>query len=94
MAAANYLDDCIHLHACRRVQRIGKSRWHNIPRYCNEDCECYKSQNEITHYVAISEAMDYARRGASLIREGYDSYDVYASEDLVGTSIGDILGEE
>lgn len=90
--AFDCMDDCIHLHACRRVQAIGKKHRLMVPRYCTEDCSCYQSKDE-GDFITVSEAVEYARNGASSIRGGYDSYDVYAECDLQGQTIGEILEE-
>lgn len=83
------MDDCIHLHACRRVQAIGKKFRLNVPRYC----DCYLSKNEGTSYITIRKAVSYACNGAASIRDGYDEYDVYASCDLRGASLAEILDD-
>lgn len=94
MSKVNYMDDCIHLHACRRVQSIGEEECNvRVPRNCSEHCNCYVSDNTDTGYISISKAVQYAIRGAQSIRDGYDEYDVYASCDLIGSSIGSILEE-
>lgn len=87
------MDDCIHLHACRRVQKIGKSLRLMVPRYCTEDCAAYLSANTLTGCMSIEEAVSYAQRGASSIENGYSAYDVYASQDLYycEKSLGDII---
>ncbi len=62
------------------------------PRYCTEDCTAYQS-GDFGNYISVDEAVDYARRGASSIESGYDSYDVYCACDLTGQTIGEILEE-
>ena len=91
MPKFSYMDDCIHLHACRRVQAIGKKLRLMCPRYCDENCECYLSSDTETNYVSIDEALEYACNGAYSIQSGYDIYDVYCSGDLNGASIGEIV---
>lgn len=86
-----FMDDCIHLHACRRIQKIGRSSGINYPRYCSADCNCYQSEKENTMLVSVKDAINYARDGVSSIRAGYDSYDVYCSADLSNRSL--TLGE-
>lgn len=85
------MDDCIHLHACKRVQKIGRTLGISCPRYCSVDCNCYQSKNDNTMLVSVKDAINYARDGVSSIRAGYDSYDVYCSADLSNRSL--TLGE-
>ena len=89
----NYMPDCIHLHACRRLQAIAKTMGMKVPRFCTEECECYQPYpfDVDTDYISVGEALDYARAGASSIRNGYDEYDVYCSIDLGGTKLSVIL---
>ncbi len=89
----SYMEDCIHLHACRRVQAIGRKLRLMCPRYCDENCECYLSEDTATEYVSIHDAISYARDGIHSIQSGYDSYDVYCSADLNGVTLGEILEE-
>lgn len=37
------MEDCIHLKACRRIQKIGRSKHLVVPRYCDEDCTAYQT---------------------------------------------------
>ena len=46
------MDDCIHLHACRRIQAIGRKFRLNVPRYCSEDCSCYLSLDDMQDWTA------------------------------------------
>lgn len=39
-----FMEDCIHLHACRRVQEVGRRQGHSFSRYCNCDCAAYLSR--------------------------------------------------
>lgn len=40
---SEYMQDCIHLMACRRYQKIIKSHGKTIPRHCSEKCSAYLS---------------------------------------------------
>ena len=94
--------DCIHLKACRRVQRIGKKLRLNVPRYCSEECSAYVS-GESTKFISlgdtenmINKIMDYVRDGVESIRSGYNQYDVYCTSDLWdympnGKTLGEII---
>lgn len=87
------MDDCIHLHACRRIQAIGKSLRLNCPRYCSDECTAYQSKNIDTGLIDVDTAVRYALNGVNSIRGGYDAYDVYASVDLRSDTLtlGDVL---
>lgn len=89
------MDDCIHLHACRRVQKIGKSLRLMVPRYCTEDCGTYLSKDTLTGCVLVEEAISYAQRGASSIENGFSAYDVYVPQDLscFEITLGDLIDE-
>lgn len=78
--AFDCMNDCIHLHACRRIQAIGKKHRLLVPRYCTEDCDCYCSGKTLV--CSAKEAIEYARIGASSILSGYDTYDVYCTSDI------------
>ena len=86
------MQDCIHLHACRKVQKIARAEGYNFARNCNEHCSCYVSRDGGS-YITVDEAIQYARRGACSIRGGSDSYDVYCTCDLYGQTIGEIIDE-
>ncbi len=97
--------DCIHLKACRRVQRIGKNLRLNVPRYCSEECSAYVSGNS-TKFIPeedvdemINEITDYIMSGVDSVRDGCDPYDVYCSYDLVnympkGKSLDEIIEDQ
>lgn len=87
------MEDCIHLHACRRVQAIGKKLRLMVPRYCTEECQCYVS-GDSGNYITIGKALEYAMDGADSIQRGYSKYDVYAPQDLDGMTIGEIIRAE
>ena len=97
--------DCIHLKACRRVQRIGKNRGLKVPRYCYEECSAYVS-GKSTKFIPeedvdemINEITDYIMSGVDSVRDGCDPYDVYCSYDLVnympkGKSLDEIIEDQ
>jgi hypothetical protein len=84
-----YMNDCIHLKACRRLQAMEK---HKTPRYCTPKCSAYVS-GDTGNYITVDEAISYAREGASSIESGYSGSDVYCSMDLGGQTIGEIVDE-
>lgn len=53
-----YMEDCIHLHACRRLCKIHKIK----SRGCNIDCTAYEgeSTNKIVDLEEAKECMYYA----------------------------------
>ena len=91
--AFDCMEDCIHLKACRRIQAIGRKHRLMVPRYCTEDCTAYV-RGDSESYITVEEALSYARSGADSIRSGYDSYDVYASCDLNGMTLAEIIEAE
>lgn len=76
--AFEYMEDCIHLKACRRLQKIGKSKGHTFGRSCTEDCTAYIS-GDCGNYITIDAACDYARREYD---GNHDPYDIYCPADL------------
>lgn len=94
MANWDHMSDCIHLKACRRLQKIARSKGCSFGRGCNENCSAYISK-DAGEYVTVQEAVDYAIDGVSGIRGGYNAYDVYARQDFKGRTrtIGEILDE-
>ena len=62
-----YMNDCIHLEACRRIQKIGKKLNLTIPRYCDEKCTAYKSGEKII-YIDEVEIVDGAITLSELIK--------------------------
>ena len=87
--AFDYMEDCIHLKACRRVQKIGKSKGHTFGRNCNAECSAYLSAND-GEYLIPYEACDIARRQYDGNR---DTGDVYCPWDFPTKTLGEILEE-
>ena len=42
----NYMENCAHLHACRRLQKMYKKIGVTMARKCDEDCTAYESKKE------------------------------------------------
>lgn len=42
-----FMDDCIHLHACRRCTAKAEAQGKRFVRDCNEKCTAYKSVGDI-----------------------------------------------
>lgn len=92
----SYAEDCIHLHACRRVTAIANTLGLRFGRHCTQDaCECYMSKNKEVDAVPIKTACGYAVEGVQSIRSGYDAYDVYAPQDLEDEklTLGELLAQ-
>lgn len=53
-----FMEDCIHLKACRRLQKIGKSYGFTFPRGCKEKCTAYCSEKNVVD--ALQDIMDYS----------------------------------
>lgn len=94
MSFNNWCPDCIHLKACRRMQKLLRKRgiW-GVTRQCNPDCTAYVSGNS-GDYVSVDRATEYAVDGAFAIQAGSDPYDVYYSGDLEGKSLGELIYEK
>lgn len=67
------MDDCVHLRACRRIQKMAKTRFcgMHIARKCSVECSCYETAQDICertdNYYSISEvqkAIDGATQSA------------------------------
>lgn len=50
-----YMERCIHLKACRRVQAIGAKNGHQFARHCDKNCTAYVDEKE------LAKALDYDR---------------------------------
>lgn len=87
-----FANDCIHLKACRRMQKLCKTAGLRIiNRHCKkETCTAYKS-GEGECYVTVDEALEYARDGANSILSGYGKYDVYCASDLPMKTLGELI---
>jgi hypothetical protein len=83
------MEDCIHLMACRRIQKIGKSLRLNVPRYCTEECSAYCS-GENGNFLTVDEACNVAR---NQYNGNSDSYDVYCTCDFPGRTLAEIIEE-
>ena len=44
----SYMEDCIHLRACRRLQKVGESKGHRFARKCDEECTAYETDKPMT----------------------------------------------
>ena len=42
MGQFGYMDDCVHLKACRRLVKRAKSMGFSMGRGCNKDCTAYE----------------------------------------------------
>ncbi len=83
------MDDCIHLKACRRLQKIGRSKGHTFGRNCTEDCSAYVSGNTGS-YISSRSAAEIARYQYD---GDHDPYDIYAEHDFCGKSLQEIIDE-
>ena len=84
-----YMEDCIHLKACRRLQKIGKSKGHIFARSCNTECSAYCSANQ-GEYLTPYEACEVARQRYDGNR---DTHDVYCPWDFPTKTLAEILEE-
>lgn len=68
------MEDCIHLHACRRMCLITK--FHGS-RGCNEQCTAYESVSKYYTEDQVERVKNGACRDG---RNGYDCYDLLISD--------------
>lgn len=90
MSYSTYMSDCVHLKACRRLSLIAKNTLVSFNRGCNKDCTAYVSGDD-ERYISIDDAVYYARSGESMVRGGWDAYDVYVSSDLAGATLNELV---
>lgn len=81
------MDDCIHLKACRRIQKIGRTHRLMVPRYCTNECSCYASRNEEVAFMSHYDAERYAER---VKEDGYAK----KSNSTLGEIIDELDGEQ
>ena len=73
----NYPDNCIHLHACRRICKIYKIQ----NRDCNKECTAYETEQDL-----IENSKEYYTRNqveAVLSGACYDGQNGYNAGDLL-----------
>ena len=72
-------DDCIHLHACRRMKRIYMeafgSRAKKVSRGCDYECSCYQTAEPV-EAVEIHHAIDRMRQTVDILEYGYSPDDI------------------
>lgn len=82
-----YMDDCISLKACRRMQKIYNSK---KPRHCTEECSAYKNADDI-----ISAAAEVASRIAHEAAAGYSTDDLCVeSERFMRKALEKVIYEQ
>lgn len=79
----NYMERCIHLRACRRVQAIGTKRGHQFARYCDESCSAYVDVEKIRK--KLNEDMRWAIEEG---KTGLDYVTYWAEEPLLALLTG------
>lgn len=76
----NYMDDCIHLKACRRYSKIVKSKEKKcISRGCDDSCSAYETIEDIIDPVVdeyVEAAAGVVDRILSDARSGYSVDDL------------------
>jgi len=80
--AFDCMDDCIHLKACRRIQKIGRTHRLMVPRYCTEECSCYISRDEETEYMNSYSVRKYGNECKSYATLGEILDDLEPSETV------------
>lgn len=86
-----YMEDCIHLRACRRISKILRNDGKTFSRNCTETCTAYVSGDD-EQYVTVRDAVEFARDGAPSILSGYSEYNVYCTSDLNGKTLRELCG--
>lgn len=85
----SFMEDCIHLHACRMVARRYKNAGCKfVARGCNDSCRCYQQARKVylSNYISHEDAADVARRQYD---GPNDPYDVYCAWDFDGYTSGE-----
>lgn len=76
-----YQEDCIHLKACRRLQKICRTKYDiKVGRSCNKDCSAY----EACTLEQVYKVDDASRHIWRLLEEvaRHDPYDIFATWDI------------
>lgn len=70
----SYMDDCIHLKACRRVCKIVKAKYYgmSIARGCNSECSAYEPCEDYYSREQVIAVMHGACKDG---QKGFDPYD-------------------
>ena len=63
-----YEENCIHLHACRRLSMIARKKQFNLARQCDrEKCSAFEDEGDYVplhvHQMKLREAQDDAING-------------------------------
>lgn len=58
------------------------------------ETDAYVIDHDDEVYVTVDEAVQYARDGADMIRNGYGIYDTYCTSDLHGKTLAELIGEK
>lgn len=70
----DYAEDCIHLHACRRMAKIYREsksfKSYFIARGCGEECTAYQRAEKV-YAIEATVAYDIAVDGAYMAQSGY-----------------------
>ena len=79
----SYMEDCIHLHACRRMALLyalrGKPKSvgpNHVARGCNEECNCYQTFVATGDMVATSTASRIGREYMDMLEYGHSIDDL------------------
>ena len=83
----SYMQDCIHLKACRRLQKIGRGKGHSFSRDCDENCSAYIS-GDSEPFCTVDAACHVAW---SQYDGSHDCRDVYAHCDFPTETLGEII---
>ena len=84
----DYADDCIHLHACRRMQRLYATRGkpkstgpNYVARGCSKSCSAYQRAKR-REVCTLGNAYEAARDAVRMTEAGYEMGDAIALQDF------------
>ena len=84
---ATCMDDCIHLKACRRLQKmVLKKHGEHIARHCDTDCTAYQTIVEIANekgYYTDDQVYSVLRGACMDGKNGYYPGDLMISDYIV-----------
>lgn len=77
----SYMEDCIHLKACRRLCKKVRAKYFGmqIARGCNSECSAYESRSDYYTYEQVKAVMHGACNDG---RNGFDAGDCLVSDYL------------
>ena len=81
----SYIDDCIHLKACRRIMKIAKSKGFTFARSCDNECTAYQSESDYQSELGLYSYSDVMKAINGACEDGRNGY--YPGDLLVSDYI-------